>query len=94
MKRLRLLPKAKSYFKLRITLKKLDAIAVECSDNYVGQRLNDAREKPFQLVNETQNVPPELYLTSSTAWFHALDWKHPPSGFYAIIQLCRISCLN
>ena len=35
-------------------MKKLDAMAAECSDNDAAQRLNEARTKLFQLINKTQ----------------------------------------
>ena len=50
----RSLPKAESHLKPETTLKKLDAIAAECSDNDAAQRLNEARTQPFQLINKTQ----------------------------------------
>ena len=50
----RSLPEAESYLKKGTTLKKLDAIAAECSDNDAAQRLNEARTKLFQLINKTQ----------------------------------------
>lgn len=50
----RSLPMAESYLKLGATLKKLDAIAAECSDNDAAQRLNEARTKLFQSINKTQ----------------------------------------
>lgn len=50
----RSLPEAESYLKPGTTLKKLDAIAAECSDNDAAQRLNKARAKLFQLINKTQ----------------------------------------
>ncbi len=52
--KLRSLPEAKSYLKKGATMKKLDAIAAECSDNEAAQRLNEARAKLFQLINKTQ----------------------------------------
>ena len=50
----RSLPEAESYLKRGTTLKKLDAIAAECSDNDAVQHLNEARTKLFQLINKTQ----------------------------------------
>lgn len=50
----RSLPEAESCLKPGTTLKKLDAIAAECSDNDAAQRLNKARAKLFQLINKTQ----------------------------------------
>lgn len=50
----RSLPKAKGYLKKGTTMKMLNAIAAECSDNDAGQRLNEARSKLFQLINKTQ----------------------------------------
>ena len=50
----RSLPEAENYLKPETTLKKLDAIAAECSDNDAAQRLNEARTKLFQLINKTQ----------------------------------------
>lgn len=52
--KLRSLPDAESYFKLGMTLKKLDAIAAKCSDNVAAQRLNEARTTLFQSINKTQ----------------------------------------
>ena len=52
--KLRSLPEAESYLKPETTLKKLDAIAAECSDNDAAQRLNEARTKLFQFINKTQ----------------------------------------
>jgi transposase InsO family protein len=51
----RSLPKAESYLKPETTLKKLEAMAAECSDNEAAQRLNEARAKLFQLINKTQH---------------------------------------
>ena len=50
----RSLPEAESYLKKGTTLKKLDAMAAECSDNDAARRLNEARAKLFQLINKTQ----------------------------------------
>jgi hypothetical protein len=52
--KLRSLPEAESYLKPETTLKKLDVIAAECSDNDAAQRLNEARTKLFQFINKTQ----------------------------------------
>ena len=52
--KLRSLPKAKNHLKPGATLKMLDAIAAECSDNDAAQRLNQARAKLFQLINKSQ----------------------------------------
>jgi hypothetical protein len=52
--KLRSLPEAESYLKPETTLKKLDAIAAEYSDNDAAQRLNEARTKLFQSINKTQ----------------------------------------
>lgn len=52
--KLRSLPKAESHLKPETTLRKLDAIATECSDNDAAQHLNEARAKLFQLINKTQ----------------------------------------
>jgi len=51
----RSLPEAEGYLKLGTTLKKLDAIVAECSDNGAAQRLSEARTKLFQLINKTQH---------------------------------------
>lgn len=48
------LPEAKSYLKKGATLKKLDVIAAECSDNDAAQRLNEARTKLFLSINKSQ----------------------------------------
>jgi len=50
----RSLPDAKIYLKKGTTMKKLDAIAAECSDNDAAQRLNEGRTKLFQFINKTQ----------------------------------------
>ena len=50
----RSLPEAESYLKKGTTLKKLDAIAAECSDNDAAQHLNEARAKLFHSINKTQ----------------------------------------
>jgi transposase InsO family protein len=50
----RSLPKTESYLKPGTTLKKLDAIATDCSDNDAALRLNQTRTKLFQLINKTQ----------------------------------------
>lgn len=50
----RSLPEAESHLKKGTTLKKLDAMAAECSDNEAAQRLNEARTTLFQLINKTQ----------------------------------------
>ena len=50
----RSMPSVESYLKFGVTLKKLDAIAAECSDNEAAQRLNAARAKLFQLINSSQ----------------------------------------
>lgn len=52
--KLRSLPEAESYLKKGTTLKKLDAMVAECSDNEAAQRLNEARTTLFQLINKTQ----------------------------------------
>ena len=52
--RLSSLPEAERYLKPETTLKKLDAIAAEYSDNETAQRLNEARTKLFQSINKTQ----------------------------------------
>ena len=51
----RSLPEAESYLNQGTTLKKLDAIAAEYSDNDAAQYLNEARAKLFQLINKTQH---------------------------------------
>jgi len=50
----RSLPEVDSYLKKGTTLKKLDAIAAECSDNDAAQRLNEVRTKLFQSINKSQ----------------------------------------
>ena len=50
----RSIPEAENYLKEGTTMKKLDAIAAECSDNDAAQRLNEARTKLFQFINKTQ----------------------------------------
>jgi hypothetical protein len=52
--KLRSLPEAESYLKLETTLKKLDEIAAECSDNDAAQRLDEAKTKLFQFINKTR----------------------------------------
>ena len=51
----RSLPKAESYLKPETTLKKLEAMAAECSNHEAAQRLNEARATLFQLINKTQH---------------------------------------
>jgi hypothetical protein len=53
--KLRSLPEAASYLNPGMTLEKLDAIVAEYSDNKTTQRLNEARIKLFQSINETQH---------------------------------------
>jgi hypothetical protein len=48
------LPEVECYLKKGATLKNLDAIAAECSDNETAQRLNEARTKLFQSINKSQ----------------------------------------
>ena len=50
----RSLPTAESHLKPETTLKKLNAIAAERSDNDAAKRLTEARTKLFQLINKTQ----------------------------------------
>ena len=50
----RSLPEAESYLKQGVTLKKLDTLATQCSDNDAAQHLNDARATLFQLINKSQ----------------------------------------
>lgn len=50
----RSLPEAKSYLKPGTTLKKLDTVAAECSDNDAAQLLNEARAILFQSINKSQ----------------------------------------
>lgn len=50
----RSLPEAEGYLKQGASLKKLDAIAAECSDNDAAQSLSEARVKLFQSINKTQ----------------------------------------
>ena len=50
----RSLPEAESYLKEGTTIKMLDAIAAECSDNDAAQHLNEARAKLFQSINKSQ----------------------------------------
>jgi len=52
--KLRSLPMAVSYLKKSVTLKKLDAIAAQCSDNEAAHRLNEARAELFQSINKSQ----------------------------------------
>lgn len=47
-------PEAESHLKKGTTMKMLDAIAAECSDNDAAQRLNEARAKLFQSINKSQ----------------------------------------
>lgn len=48
------LPEAENHLKKGVTIKVLDAIATQCSDNDAAQRLNQARAKLFQLINASQ----------------------------------------
>jgi transposase InsO family protein len=50
----RWLPAAEDYLKEGVTMKKLDAIAAECSDNDAARHLNEARTKLFQSINKSQ----------------------------------------
>jgi hypothetical protein len=50
----RSLPHAENCLKTEITFEKLDAIAVECSDNDAAQHLNEARAKLFLSINKPQ----------------------------------------
>ncbi len=50
----RSLPMAESHLKKGVTMKMLDAIAAQCSDNDAAQRLNEARTKLFQSINKSQ----------------------------------------
>ena len=52
--KLKSLPEAARYLKPEITFKKPDEIAAECSDNEAAKRLNEARAKLFQLINQSQ----------------------------------------
>lgn len=52
--KLRSLPEAESYLKQGVTLKKLDTLAAQCSDNDAAQHLNNARDTLFQLINKSQ----------------------------------------
>jgi len=50
----RALPEVESFLKPGMSLKKLDAIAHECSDNDAAQRLQKARDKLFLSIYKTQ----------------------------------------
>ncbi len=50
----RSLPEVESYLKPGTTLKNLDTLAAECSDNDAAQHLNEARAKLFQSINKSQ----------------------------------------
>jgi hypothetical protein len=50
----RSLPEAEGYLKPGTTLKKLDALAAQCSDNEAAQHLNEARAELFQSINKSQ----------------------------------------
>lgn len=52
--KLRSLPNAESHLRPGTTLKSLNAIAKECSDNEAAIRLNKARAKLFELINKPQ----------------------------------------
>ncbi len=52
--KLRSLPEASRYLKTGITLKQLDDIALQCSDNEAARRLNTARDKLFQQINRSR----------------------------------------
>lgn len=52
--KLKSLPEASTYLKPGVTFKQLDEIASECSDNEAAKRLNEAKEKLFQLINKSQ----------------------------------------
>ena len=42
------------HLKPGITLKQLDDIAMQCSDNEAARRLNTAKEKLFQQINRSR----------------------------------------
>ena len=50
----RSLPEAERYLKQGVTLKKLDTLATQCSDNDAAQHLNDTRAILFQLIYKSQ----------------------------------------
>lgn len=52
--KLKSLPEAGRYLKPGITLKQLDDIAMQCSDNEAARRLNKAREELFQQINRSR----------------------------------------
>lgn len=52
--KLKSLPEASTYLKPGVTFKQLDEIASKCSDNEAAKRLNEAKEKLFQLINKSQ----------------------------------------
>lgn len=52
--KLKSLPQAEQYLKPTITFQKLDAIAYAISDNEAARRLNQARSKLFQTINQTR----------------------------------------
>jgi len=52
--KLRSLPEASRYLKPEITLKQLDDIAMQCSDNEAARCLNAARAKRFQQINRSR----------------------------------------
>lgn len=52
--KLKSLPDAARYLKLGMTFDRLDGVSRECSDNEAARRLNKARAKLFQLINQSR----------------------------------------
>ena len=79
----RSLPVVESYLKPGATLKYLDAMADECSENEAARRLNKARAKLFQLINKTNNAPPGLIAYNPSSRLMSELEKPPkyPSGY-------------
>ncbi len=53
--KLKSLPDAESYLKEGVTFKELDDIAGSISDNEAAKKLNQARDKLFQVIFERGN---------------------------------------
>jgi|APFre7841882590_1041340.scaffolds.fasta_scaffold127954_1 hypothetical protein len=63
--KLRALPQTHRHLKPGTTVKPLDAMTNECSDTDAVHRLNEARTKLFQLIN---NAQPEQHLTGAPSF--------------------------
>lgn len=78
--KLKSLPEAASYLKPGMSFDRLDAPASECSDNEAVKRLHEARAKLFQLINKSNNAPPDTTRFTTPAPAHVHIGKY---SFYA-----------